>query len=262
MTWRDEERQCKTHGKYMARIVYIKGEQVSPGVCPECERDRALQEAQREAEERAKREAEKLQRKITEALGRACIPADFKDKSFETFQADSKELQDALNLSRRFVKGWKAARAGGYGLFFYGNPGTGKSHLAISIIKELVPGISALYTRVPDMIGYIRSTWHAGSNESAYQAVRRYADLDLLVLDELGIQAGTANEQSILFEVIDSRLAENRPTIFLSNFAPKELSSIIGVRLIDRIKGKCVPQKFTGQSRRKPLSADVFGVAA
>lgn len=46
------------------------------------------------------------------------------------------------------------------------------------------------------------------------------------------------------------------------NFAPQDLADVIGVRLVDRTKGKCVPQRFSGKSRRKPLTADVFGEAA
>ena len=90
----------------------------------------------------------------------------------------------------------------------------------------------------------------------------QYIDLDLLVLDELGVQAGSQSEQALLFEVIDARLSENRPTIFLSNLKPKMLAPVIGERIVDRIKGKCVAQQFSGESRRKSLSADVFGEAA
>ena len=82
------------------------------------------------------------------------------------------------------------------------------------------------------------------------------------MVDELGVQSGSINEQTLLFEVIDARLSENRPTIFLSNLAPIDLVPIIGERLVDRIKGKCVAQRFSGDSRRKPLTADVFGEAA
>lgn len=259
--WHDEERYCMEHGRYWARVVFINGERVSNGVCPECQKQ--LDEAREKELQRtlAKLEAEKEQQRLSDALGRACIPADFKEKNFDTFITDTPELEQALALAKRFVKGWSRAKEGGYGLYFYGNPGTGKSHLAISIIKALLPNITALYTRVPDMIGYIRAQWHTDSETSSYEAIRRYVNLDLLVLDELGVQAGSANEQTLLFEVIDARLSENRPTIFLSNLAPVDLVPIIGERLMDRIKGKCVPQQFSGQSRRKPLTADIFGEA-
>ena len=262
MKWHDEERCCLAHGKYWARVVFVGNKKVSDGFCPECYR------LQKDAEEEARRkvisqlEAEKERRRMEEALGRACIPADFKNKSFDTFIADTPELEKALGLAKRFVAGWDKVREGGYGLLFYGNPRTGKSHLAISIIKALLPGAAALYTRVPDMVGYIRATWRPNCDTSPYEAIRNYVDFDLLVLDELGVQAGSVNEQTLLFEVIDARLSENRPTIFLSNLKPADLASIIGERLVDRIKGKCVPQRFSGESRRKPLTADVFGEAA
>ena len=262
MSWHDEQRCCKQHGAYTARVVFMNGEKVSDGYCPKC---RQLQEAE-DARQRevvlAQIAAAEERRRLEDALGRACIPADFKDKSFDTFIADTPELEQAFGLAKRFVHGWDKAKEGGYGLYFYGNPGTGKSHLAISIIKSLLPGVSALYTRVPDMIGYIRTTWLPNCSTSAYEAIRRYVDLDLLVLDELGVQAGSVNEQTLLFEVIDARLSENRPTIFLSNHKPSDLAPIIGERLVDRIKGKCVPLRFSGESRRKPLSADVFGEPA
>lgn len=263
MEWFDERRCCSLHGLYLARVVLFNGEIVSNGQCPECAKLRDEEAARERARVQAQKQAEIDRRRIELALGRACIPADFKQKTFDSFIADSDELRQALDLAKRFVAGWDKARAGGYGLVFYGNPGTGKSHLAISILKELIPqGVTGLYTRVPDMVGYIRAQFHQDSETSVYAAVRRYVDLDLLVLDELGVQSGTANEQTLLFEVIDARLSENRPTIFLSNLAPRSMVPVIGERLVDRIKGKCVAQRFSGESRRKPLSADVFGEAA
>lgn len=262
MWWRDERRCCLEHGTYMARMIFANGKKVSDGFCPICQRLKEEAEAKAQAAEKAKLAAEKERKRLETALGRACIPADFRDKTFDTFIADTPELKAALDLAKRFVSGWQKAREGGYGLLFYGNPGTGKSHLAISILKALLPQVTGLYTRVPDMIGYIRAQWRPDGETSSYAAIRRYVDLDLLVLDELGVQSGSINEQTLLFEVIDARLSENRPTIFLSNLKPKNLAPIIGDRLVDRIKGKCVPQQFSGESRRKPLTADVFGVAA
>lgn len=263
LRWYDEKRCCEKHGVYLARVVFMGKEKKSNGECPECRRIQDEENAKASAAVLAQLEAERERRRIEEALGRACIPADFKDKTFETFQADTPELNQALDLCKRFVAGWHKARENGYGLLFFGNPGTGKSHLAISILKELIPlGVTGLYTRVPDLIGYIRAQWRPDSETSSYAAVRQYIDLDLLVLDELGVQAGSQSEQALLFEVIDARLSENRPTIFLSNLKPKMLAPVIGERIVDRIKGKCVAQQFSGESRRKPLTADVFGEAA
>lgn len=261
--WYDEQRCCEIHGPYSARVVFARGEKVSDGFCPECYR--LQQEAAEKARQKAlaQLEAEKERRRMEEALGRACIPDDFQEKTFDTFIADTPELEKNLSLAKRYANSWQRVRESGYGLYLFGNPGTGKSHLAISIIKALLPDITALYTRVPDMISFIRSTWHPNAETSSYEAIRHYINFDLLVLDEVGVQAGSINEQTLLFEVIDARLSENRPTIFLSNLKPSDLISVVGHRIVDRIKGKCIVLQFSGKSRRKPLTVeDVFGEAA
>ena len=259
LKWFDEIHTCSLHGPFRARIVMLGEVKVSDGVCPECERLKRLADERERARIESQRAAEESRQRMEKALGRSCIPQDFLDKSFENFEADTENLCGALDLSKRFVKGWKKAKASGYGLFFYGKPGTGKTHLATSILKCLMPGVTGLYTRVSDMVGYIRTGWRVESSLSAYEAARRFVDIDLLVIDELGAQAGSVSEQTLLFEVIDARLSENRPTIFLSNLSPTDLVPVIGERLIDRIKGKCVPFCFTGKSRRRALSASVFG---
>ena len=258
LRWFDETHTCSLHGPFRARIVMLGDVKVSDGVCPECERLKRLADERERAKIEAQRAAEEARQRMEKALGRSCIPQDFLDKSFENFVADTENLCGALDLSKRFVKGWEKAKAAGYGLFFYGKPGTGKTHLATSILKCLMPGVNGLYTRVSDMIGYIRTGWRSESPVSAYQAARHYVDIELLVIDELGVQVGSISEQTLLFEVIDARLSENRPTIFLSNLSPSEIVGVIGERLADRIKGKCVPYCFTGKSRRRALSASVF----
>ena len=260
--WYEERRKCNKHGNFKARVVYLGSVLVSRGACPDCERLRRQEEAREKERVQAQRIVDENRRAIEKALGRACIPEEFLGKSFDNFIADTENLAGALKLARRFVSGWQTAKKFGYGLLFYGNPGTGKSHLAISILKSLLPAQTGLYTRVPDMVGYIRSGWRPESDVSAYFAARQFIDIDLLVLDELGVQTGSVAEQNLLFEVLDARLSENRPTILLSNLSPKDLVPIVGERLVDRIKGKCVPYCFNGRSRRRAPSPEVFGPAA
>lgn len=108
--WYDEQRCCELHGPYMARVVFARDEKRSNGFCPECRRIQEEKDAKARAAVMAKIEAEREQRRIEEALGRACIPADFHDKSFGTFKADTDKLKQALDLCKRFVAGWQKAR--------------------------------------------------------------------------------------------------------------------------------------------------------
>ncbi len=263
MRWHDEVRDCPLHGQYLGRVILVGGEKVCDGPCPECLKIRQIKDAQKREEELRRAKAEAETRRLQDAIGRACIPDDFKDKTFDSFIASTENQQRNLSLCRRYSDNWKKVRENGYSLLMFGNPGTGKSHLACSIIRSLLPGITALYVRVPDVISFVRSQWRADAEESEHAAKRRFIDLDLLVLDEIGIQSGTSNEQSILFQIIDGRLSENRPTIFLTNLMPKALAEVLGDRIMDRINGKSYAMQFLGESHRKaPLMSDVFGEAA
>ena len=250
---------CEIHGAYMSPVTTVNGIVVTENRCPKCleiERQaKAEQAARAEAEAAAKQKLEEMQA----ALKRSCIPDEYAGKLFDNFEAKTANQVGALTLAKKFVDGWEKAKAGGYGLLFYGACGTGKSHLGCAILHALMPAVSGVYTRTADLIRYVRSSWSKDALLSEFDAIRRFVEIDLLVIDEVGVQSGSANEQQILFSVIDARLAENRPTVLLTNLAPHELVGPLGERLVDRIKAKCVPYAFVGKSYRKVLSADVFG---
>lgn len=238
MRWHDEVRDCDLHGQYLGRVVFVSGKKVCDAPCPECLRIREIKDAKKREEELSRAKAEAETKRLQDAIGRACIPEDFKCKTFDSFVTVTENQKRNLDLCRRYANNWLKVRENGYSILMFGNPGTGKSHLACSIIRSLLPGITALYARVPDVISYIRSQWRTDSQESEHSAKRRFIDLDLLVLDEIGVQAGSSNEQTLLFEVIDARLSENKPTIFITNLMPKALADVLGDRVMDRINGK------------------------
>ena len=257
---RREEAQkvCDEHGAYTMTRTILGNVVVCESECPQCVAIRKAKE-QAEADAKAAAEAAEEQRRAMErALGRTIIPDEYLDKDFENFIPTTQNEAGALKLARRFVAGWQKAKAGGYGLYFYGNPGTGKSHLACAILRHLLPGCYGLYTRAQDIIQYIRSTWGNKSDTTSFEANRKFTSVDLLVIDEIGVQAGTPNEQQILFSIIDDRISQGRPTIFLSNLAPNQLAQVLGMRIADRIRGCCVPYRFDGASHRKQPTADVF----
>ena len=76
--------------------------------------------------------------------------------------------------------------------------------------------------------------------------LKTFTDCGLLILDEVGIQAGTENERNILFDVLNTRYADMRPTIVISNLKLVEITNYLGTRIIDRLSengGQVVPFK-------------------
>lgn len=118
-----------------------------------------------------------------------------------------------------------------------GNPGTGKNHLAIAIARVIADqGYTALLLTVGELIARVRATWSRDSPETEDDVVRRFADVDLLVLDEIGRQHGSESERLTLFQVIDGRYRLMRPTVVITNLPADQIPDYLGVAAYDRLR--------------------------
>ncbi|SUC27732.1 DNA replication protein dnaC [Providencia rustigianii] len=123
------------------------------------------------------------------------------------------------------------------GLVLCGMPGTGKTHLAVSIAREIAGGLqeSVFITTAARIIRAFRRTWSGNSEFSELDVLAKYCDPDLLIIDEIGVQYGTDSERNILFEVINDRYESLLPTILVSNLPLNELEEMLGERVVDRL---------------------------
>lgn len=137
-------------------------------------------------------------------------------------------------------------------LVFLGNPGTGKTHLAIAIgLKALLKGHKVLFTPVAEMLHHLHVS---KADNSFYQKLAQYCAPDLLILDELGFKKLPAYSADDFFEVV-SRRYEKGSVIITSNkafdqwgdiFADQVLASAI----LDRVMHHSIIMKISGPSYR------------
>lgn len=156
---------------------------------------------------------------------------------------DKRAINDCLTCS--FVKERQ-------NIVFIGNPGTGKTHLAIAIgIKALMKGHKVLFTSVSEML---HNLYMSKADNSYYQKVNLYLTPDLLILDELGFRKLPGYNADDFFEVI-SRRYEKGSVIITTNksfedwgeiFADNTLASAI----LDRVVHYSAIIKINGQSYR------------
>ena len=244
---RVETRICETHGEYQAKLVNIAGREMG-GHCPECMTLRAATEHQRQEMIKADQE----RRRVEGLFQRAGIPPRFQGRTFDNYQANNDGQARALRKARGYAESWPEMKAAGTCLIFSGNAGTGKTHLACAIANQLMgQGVSSLFTTVSDAMRAIKRTYDGDSNLTEMQAIASFVDPQLLILDEVGGNRGTEYELQLMFDIINKRYENCRPTIILTNLDPGALREHLGERVMDRLReggGKLVG--FTWESFR------------
>ena len=144
---------------------------------------------------------------------------------------------------------------------FCAGVGTGKTHLAVSICKELrYKAICCKLTTVNRIIRDVRSCWGGKRKENDWGSdkviteeaiIERYVDYGLLVIDEIGSQYGSESERIIINEIINDRYEMDAPTVIIGNVSISEANKILGTRVVDRIKDNGNVMFFEWDSHRK-----------
>lgn len=226
---------CDVHGFFENVGVFV-GERIVWSGCNEC----AAQLIERENRAFAI-EAERLyNRRLFNA---ARIPKRFENKGLENYRVENKGQENALNIALQYVDDLDLNLSNGSGLLFYGASGTGKTHLAIGIGKKFLEvNLSVMYVRASSIIREVKESWSKESKRKESDLFAKLGELDLLIVDELGRQFGTATERMILFELINGRYEQMKPTIGITNLDGANLAECLGFATLDRLreKGKSV----------------------
>jgi len=222
---------CAEHGDFVSTGFKFGDRVMHWSICPQCA---ALEKANAEVEAK-KRESEERQKRLETKLNQTGIPLRYRAKNFMTYVADTDEKEHALAVATEFASNFAKHRADGTFLVFSGLPGTGKSHLAGAVLQHIMPDHVGLYVTCMAMIRAIRGTWRKESEKSEAEVLTMFAEVPLLVLDEIGVQYGTDGEQTIIFDVLDRRYRDMKPTILLTNQAKQGFKDFIGERSFDRL---------------------------
>ena len=226
-----EPRACQHHGAYEAEVTSWDSLKLESR-CPECERERE-ERLCREEEERAQRER---RNRIRSNYNEAKIPARFSHCTFDNYEVRDKRQERALSVARAYVAQFKEVCAKGHNLTFCGRSGTGKTHLGVAIAHNLLQSErTVIYRQTIEVIREIRQTWRRDSSQTESEVIEALVSPDLLVLDEVGVQFQSNAERLNLFDILDGRYRARQPTMLISNLGFKDLSSCLGVRLVDRL---------------------------
>lgn len=232
--------ECEHHGQYPNSLVEQFGAEPAQYGCPRCHFD-ARHSA--DTDIRQKAELVQHQRLLNERLLDSGIPLRFQASTLDTWVAgdDSTKLK-AWNYATGYVEAFSENFEVGRSMMLLGQVGTGKTHLATGILQQVIRnfGSQGLLGRYVTAGGIIRSVKDTFGNQGKTES-QVYADLiepHLLVIDEVGVQHGTDFERTVLFEVINGRYEQLKPTIVVSNLGLPDLRQCLGDRAVDRLRDK------------------------
>lgn len=241
---------CEHHGDYEAHHIKHGDTDIWSG-CPGCSEEKLQRE---QVAEMKAHQAEVAQRRLENLLGYACLPPRFAGKTFDTYSADSGQQRKYLAKCQDYARHFPEHCKTGDGLMLLGSPGTGKTHLAVATLNEIIKTHRApgLYTTAARMFRRIKDTY-GNSEESESQAIAAFTKPAILVLDEIGVSFGSDAELNYLFDVMNERYEQCMPTIVVSNVQPTELGQWMGDRVVDRLRECSKLMVFDWDSARSSI---------
>jgi len=136
---------------------------------------------------------------------------------------------------------------------FVGNPGVGKTHLAIAIgYSVAIRRNSVYFIKFNKLIQILKNAYHEGTFD---KRVKHFYKYKLLIIDEVGFNEVTPLEAKLFFQLIDLRYTK-KSTILTSNMTFDKWPQILGndemitKAILDRILHYSYLLNITGPSYR------------
>ncbi len=139
-------------------------------------------------------------------------------------------------------------------LVFIGPPGTGKSGLAIGLLRQaLVNGSRARFYKAQDLFDELYASL---ADRSTSRLLNRLGRYDALLIDELGYLTLKPEQVNAFFKLLDLRYG-TRPTLITTNLDYPDWYELFQRKplvdaLLDRLQHRCITIRIDGPSLRVP----------
>ena len=164
---------------------------------------------------------------------RAQIPPLYRQASFDNFSVRGpenpiarQELTTVLLAVKNYVRDFPNPSRPG--LLLIGEPGTGKTHLAVAALRKIVEkGFDSLFYDYQSLLNSIKAGYDPASDSSDREAYRAALDTDVLLLDDLGAHRVTGWVEDTVASVITHRCNQRKALIATTNLPDGDAGSAI-----------------------------------
>lgn len=221
------ECNCPVHG------IYYVSPNDSNGKCPLCV-------------ERNKRNYENFVKKL---------PLAYQNVSLDNYKTFTKEQKGTADFCRSYVQRLTKFNENKLplkiGLVFFGLPGTGKTHLALGILKALAQsGISVEYITCTDLF---KMDVPLNLNPEIENQRYRLKHVQVLVIDDL-VRGTLPSNRELLFNIVDTRYQNLDCTILITNVFEDDFKRH-DQRIISRMQERAYFLPFMWDDYRKILGS-------
>lgn len=269
-----EEELLNVRKKYFAKYKMREGDCLTENcelICEHCKGKRYWQDGnfvagclckcQSQALEEQRELEQKKQRLMRfEKLKQASLLGErYKNASFDSLDLNRpQDFIDAVARCKKFCERWEDVKKEGLGIYLYGDVGTGKSLLTACIgnclLSQMIP---VLFTNFFEISKQIKKSF-SDSTITESDFVEKLATIDLLIIDDIGTEQMVKNGertwlQDKIYDVVNARYVNKKPTIFSSNESLVDLVENCGLmkKTVDRIAAMSTAKiKLQGTSYR------------
>ena len=186
-------------------------------------------------------------RSLENRIKNAKMPWPWSIDSFPFKQQPGVSKTQVMSLAKmEFIKRYE-------NIIFIGKPGTGKTGLAISLLRlALINGYRGRFYNAQDLLNDLYTSLADRTTSSLLNTISNY---DVIIIDELGYLTLTTEQINIFFKLIDMRY-QKKSTIITTNLKYPEWYDIFKNKnlvdaMLDRFQHHCTTIHIDGPSLRK-----------